>query len=324
MGFPTYLLTPCLNAATTIDHTIWSIVSQHGEGSIRYHVQDGGSTDGTLEILAEWERRLRDMRDLLPMRIDFTFASSRDGGMYDGIDLGFRQMDIPDDAIMGWCNADDTLWQGAVACLQKFDQHFPALEWVMGWPAGFDAYGRCQSIDREPFFPRQIIAAGMSDGQHWPFLQQESTFWRKRLWSRAGGVNKGLKLAGDWDLWRRFAQSQELIHLDRQLGSFHERKGQKSSDVCGYRRECEGLMPAADRPEALVAALQASPEWRVSRITLNTEGVMTLRQEVVELKPFEKMKSSFRSHEYLLRKLKQRYHSFLREGKAFIHPQASL
>ena len=43
-----YMVTPSLNAAETIDDTIWSILSQRGAGNIRYHIQDGGSTDGTI------------------------------------------------------------------------------------------------------------------------------------------------------------------------------------------------------------------------------------------------------------------------------------
>ena len=314
MRKPIYLLTPCLNAAATINRTIWAIVSQQGEGAIRYHVQDGGSTDGTLEILAGWERRLRDQRELLPMRVEFTYASERDTGMYDGIDAGFRRMDVPSDALMGWCNADDTVWQGAVACLQEIDRCFPEVEWVMGWPTGFDVSGRCESIERQPFFPRQILANGMADGSHWPYLQQESTFWRKRLWNRVGGVDRELKLAGDWDLWRRFAQTQELVLVDRQLGSFHARPGQKSADVAGYRGECERLLPTAERLANFDRVTQSTQDWSVRRIGVTPTGELRLRHDKVDLKPFDRLKAKFRPREYLLRKLMQGHHAARQRG----------
>jgi len=311
MRNPIYLLTPCFNAASTIDRTIWTIVSQQGEGSVRYHVQDGGSTDGTCEILAQWEQRLQKMRDHLPMHIDFSFASERDSGMYDGIDKGFRRMNIPENSIMGWCNADDTLWQGAIDCLQKIDHLFPDLEWFTGWPTSFDESGRLKSFDHEPFFPRPILSAGLADGRTWPHLQQESTFWRKRLWDRAEGIDQRFKMAGDWDLWRRFAQSQELVHVDRQLGSFHYRRGQKSSDIVGYYAECDGLIPKAKRQTEFNHLVESSPNWGVSRIAITKTGKFQLHRDLIELNPFKKLKAKFRSNKYLLRKLKQ-HHSTVR------------
>lgn len=316
MRMPIYLLTPCLNVAATIDRTIWAIVSQQGEGSIRYHVQDGGSTDGTLEILAGWERRIREMRDLLPMRVEFTYASERDAGMYDGICAGFRRMEIPPDALMGWCNADDTLWQGAIACLHEIDRGYPDLEWLMGWPTGFDESGRFQSLNRHPFFPRQILAAGMADGSHWPYLQQESTFWRKRLWDRVGGVDRRLNLAGDWDLWRRFAQSQELVLVDRQLGSFHARAGQKSSDVAGYQGECERIIPTADRLADFDQRVQDSSDWSICRIAIAASGEFRQYHDMVKLTSFERLKAKFRPRKYVLRKLVQKHHAARLQNQA--------
>ena len=243
------------------------------------------------------------------MRVDFSYASERDAGMYDGICAGFRRMEIPPDALMGWCNADDTLWQGAIACLQEIDRSFPEVEWVMGWPTGFDVSGRCESIERQPFFPRQVLANGMADGSHWPYLQQESTFWRKRLWDRVGGVDRELKLAGDWDLWRRFAQTQELVLVDRQLGSFHARPGQKSADVAGYRSECERLLPTAERLANFDRLTQSAPDWSVRRIGVTPTGELWLRHDKVDLKPFERLKAKFRPRKYLLRKLMQGHHA---------------
>ena len=54
-----YVVTPSFNAAAPIDRTIASVLSQAGDFRIRYHVQDGGSTDGTLERIAVWNARLK-------------------------------------------------------------------------------------------------------------------------------------------------------------------------------------------------------------------------------------------------------------------------
>jgi hypothetical protein len=285
-----YLLTPCLNSAATIDKTIWGVLSQEGGIAIRYHVQDGGSTDGTLEKLAAWQKRLTLMKAHLSCEIEFSFDSRRDGGMYEAIRTGFDQMQVPSDALMGWCNADDVIWQGCLAYVSRVGAEFPEVQWLTGWSSAFDEHGRFKWTDRRTFFPRQILAAGMANGRHWPYLQQESTFWRKRLWDKVGGVDASFKLAGDWDLWRRFAQHEELIHVDRQLGAFYFRKGQKSADVSRYAGECESCRPMAARVADFRRLLSAGPGLGVTRITTGDDQGLVRTHDKVEALIGEKIR----------------------------------
>lgn len=262
-----YLLTPCLNAATTIDKTIWGVVSQEGGIGIRYHVQDGGSTDGTLDKLKAWLERIERMRNELPSRVEFTFDSRPDRGMYEAILKGFEMMRVPAEAMMGWCNADDVLWQGSLAHVARVAKEFPGTRWLTGWSTSFDERMRFNWLEKNTFFPRQVLAAGLANGLHWPHLQQESTFWKKGLWDKSGGVDPAFKLAGDWDLWRRFAQYEELVHVEHQLGAFYCRKGQKSADISSYRAECESRIPIKSRLKAYRELLSSSPRLETVRIT---------------------------------------------------------
>jgi hypothetical protein len=246
-----YIVTPVLNAVATIDRTIWSIVSQAGDLDIHYHVQDGGSADGTLERLRHWSGRLEKGAGALSARVTFTFASEPDDGMYAAISRGFARMKIPASAFMGWCNADDILWPGALGSVGRLGEQLPEVEWVIGWPTWIDLQGRLITIDRKPRFPRAVLAAGLADGYHWPFVQQESTFWRKRLLDGAGGINGAMRLAGDWDLWMRFAQLTRLVHVQRQLGAFCVRPGQQTSDLAPYRAEIDRVLPRAQRQRGL-------------------------------------------------------------------------
>ena len=272
-----YIVTPVRNAVRTIDATIWSIVSQAGDLDIHYHAQDGASTDGTLEKIQAWSARIERSSDLLPSRVHFSFESRPDGGMYEGIMAGFAKMDIPAGAFMGWCNADDALWPGALEAIAKLGQELPNVDWVMGWPTWYDDFNRFTAIERSPRFPQAILAAGLADGIHWPFVQQESTFWRKRLWDKAGGLNTSLRLAGDWDLWTRFARHTALSHAHRQLGAFYVRPGQQSANLDAYRAEIERILPLHARQDALRhrlrdgAALTSIP-WVVQ----GTEGTWQL------------------------------------------------
>jgi hypothetical protein len=250
-----YIVTPARNAVRTVDQTIWSIVSQTGYIHIHYHVQDGGSKDGTLEKIEGWARRLEKVKGELPACVTFTFSSEQDTGMYDAICKGYARMDIHPDSFMSWCNADDVIWPGALDTIGQLSKDLPTTDWIIGWPAWFDDSGRFIAIEREPRFPHSILSTGLADGIHWPFVQQESTFWRKRLWDRTGGLNPALRLAGDWDLWSRFARTAPLVHVNRQLGAFHSRPGQLSTDLDAYWAEVNQLAPLAQRQQRFRTSL---------------------------------------------------------------------
>jgi hypothetical protein len=210
-----------------------------------------------LEKIAAWQKKFAGLVDNLSSQIFFTHASERDTGMYDAINKGFARFDIPPDAMMGWCNADDVMWPGAAAAVLQLADDLPQTNWVTGWPTQLDTHGRLVAIDRNVRFPQAILVSGLADGRHWRFVQQESTFWRKRLWDKVGGLNGGLRLAGDWDLWRRFAEHTSLTHAQRQWGSFTERAGQLSADVTSYQTEIEKILPIHQRRAMLRRSAQS-------------------------------------------------------------------
>lgn len=105
-----YLLTPCYNAVQTIERTVKSIVEQQGNFVVHYHVQDGGSTDGTVELLKQWQQSLAQHP-----RCRFSFDSCADKGLYDALVKGFTAHGaMPSDSFMGWINADDIVLPGAL------------------------------------------------------------------------------------------------------------------------------------------------------------------------------------------------------------------
>lgn len=301
-----HLLTPCLNAAATIDRTIWGVVSQEGGVAIRYHVQDGGSTDGTLEKLSAWRERIGRMRDELPSRVEFTFDSRPDRGMYEAILRGFEMMRTPAEAMMGWCNADDVLWQGSLAHVARVGREFPETRWLTGWSTSFDERLRFNWLEKNTFFPRQVLAAGLANGRHWPHLQQESTFWRKGLWDKVGGVDPSFRLAGDWDLWRRFAQHEELVHVDRQLGAFYFREGQKSADVSAYQAECEARCPMPSRLKAYRGLVSAAPRMETLRIGPGEGGALRRRLLCLDSSLSESLRLNLLPAMSYFRKLRRR------------------
>jgi hypothetical protein len=279
-----FVTTPCFNARETIDNTILSVVTQEGDFSIRYHIQDGGSTDGTRERLEWWARRLQSKAfPIQCLGLDFSFASAQDEGMYDAICLGFEAMDVGANDFMTWINADDILMAGALSFVASVDRQFAPqqVSWVGGAACVMRDGMTIASYDRA--IPRSALRAGLCDGIHWAFLQQEGTFFRKWLWNSIDPDRtfRPMKLAGDWNLWRLFAGKSALVQWKVPLGGFRTGGDQLSvRQRDQYMAEMEALAPT----EARRAALAALPEdGMVKRRLFSLDyksGALTVSDEV--------------------------------------------
>ena len=257
-----YIVTPCYNAAATLGRTLESIIAQQGI-VLRYHVQDAVSTDGSQDILAPFAARIADDPGRYS-HIEFSWSSEPDAGLYDGISRAFSALSIPQDALMGWLNADDTLCDGALALVCAAAADLPQCDWFGGVPRVIGEAGEVLAQGRIDFaYPQQLIAAGACDGLHWRNLQQEGTFWRKRLWDKAGGIDARFRLAGDWDLWRRMAQHSAYLQLPCTLAAFHKREGQLSEGNA-YLDELDSVLPRTNRRKALLRFLATLKETRVN------------------------------------------------------------
>jgi glycosyltransferase involved in cell wall biosynthesis len=235
------IVTPCRDAAAFIDETIFSVISQAGPFSIRYHVQDGGSTDCTIEKLERWRRVLDSGSPFCCNGIKFSYASTADSGMYHAVDRGFRACGEGD--VLAWINADDRYMPSSFAVVGHIFGRWGDIDWLTGrisivTEAGFQKHLSAR------LFPRKAIRAGVFDLRRFPRLAiaQDSTFWRARLWESAGGVDATLRLAGDYDIWRRFAEHADLVTVDATLSSFRERPGQLSQRLSAYHAEVDERM----------------------------------------------------------------------------------
>ncbi len=97
------LITACFNSEATIRTAIESVLSQRGV-DVEYIVVDGGSTDGTVEILKDYENRLLNLSTIQPF--NFRWLSEKDNGMYDAINKGIK---MATGDVVGILNADDVL-----------------------------------------------------------------------------------------------------------------------------------------------------------------------------------------------------------------------
>lgn len=252
-----FIVTPAFNSAETLNRTILSVVSQAGDFSIYYHVQDGGSKDGTGALLERWERLLS--RQLIPIScrsIYFTWSSATDEGMYDAIGKGFKRFSPAPNDWMTWINADDILLPTALPLLSRIDGN-PDLASQVHWITGAVATARdgCQDVLVDRPMASEFIATGVADGKHWEFIQQEGTSFRAHTWQQVGCEKafSGLKLAGDWNLWRLLAKHQRIFQFKYPTGLFSSRPGQLSKlRWSDYEREMDSVIPFQLRQKHLL------------------------------------------------------------------------
>ena len=257
------IVTPTRNSEAYLNETILSIFTQEGDCEIFYHVQDCESSDATLDIIKYWEQMaLKKPAFLGRAKIHFSWSSERDASMYDGINKGFEKLFekmqgvAPENILMTWINSDDKFATGAIQTVSSFLNNAEKSEWVTGLPCLILSDGTIVDVRDSPCaFARIYLRQGRYDGRTLPFLQQEGTFWRASLWQKTGGLNAQLRLAGDWDLWRRFAEYNQLITMRAVLG-FHRRlQGQLSEDRDGYYREIDQII---DEQKSAFQALNIS------------------------------------------------------------------
>lgn len=288
------IVTPTYNSAQYLEETIISVVGQAGDFIIQYHIQDGGSTDGTLEIIKKWEKILASPSPWLHCReVRFSWKSEPDNGMYDAINKGFHSLHIPDDGIMAWINSDDIYFQYAFATADKAFQDVPELLWFGGVT---DLYLPAKTllipIDYQAPYPTDVIKAGCCDDSHWRVLQQNGMFWKKSLWDTAGGLNAALRYAGDFALWIRFAEYAPFVHFPFHVGTFRVREGQLSQHN-GYNEEMEDTCPREQRKASMNNFLQQWGPLHAPVLKMGHAGSFFIAEEKVYPPAFQRAIHTF-------------------------------
>lgn len=213
---------PSYNYARYLTDCLESILSQ-GYPELELIVLDGGSTDGTVDIL----RRYRD-------RIAF-WRSAPDGGNYAAIEEGLNRASGD---ILTWLNADDMFHPGALNLIARVFAANPEVEWLTGRPNSFDEGGRQKHL--LSFLPMNSRAKYLANEE---LIQQEGTFWRRALWLRSGAfIDRSLTLAADLELWARFFRSARLFTVDALVAGFRDHPQQKSKDKVGYTAEADRVL----------------------------------------------------------------------------------
>jgi glycosyltransferase involved in cell wall biosynthesis len=238
-----FIAVPTYQSAEFLGRSLASLLeAQPGAFDLHVRVQDGGSTDGTLAVAEGWARRIANGEVPDAARRRLTVVSARDLGLYDAVACAFDSVASDGHDVITWLGSDDLLMPGALATVARVFERFPELRWLTGMPQVIDHEGAWYTGWPLGGFARRNLRRGLHDGRGLPFVMQEGTFWRTTLYREAGGLRRDLRLAGDFDLWRRFARTDELVMCSFPLGAWRQRRGQASGDRSAYYREVEQVL----------------------------------------------------------------------------------
>jgi len=202
------IVTPSFKQAGFIERTIKSVLDQYYP-NLEYFVQDGGSADGTDEILSCYGDRLTG------------WESRPDRGQSEAINLGFARTT---GEIMAWLNSDDIFLPGALAYVAEYFNRHPEVDVVYGHRILID--------ENDQQIGRWMLPAHDDEVLSWSdYIPQETMFWRRRIWDKAGGqIDESFRFAMDWDLLVRFREAgARFARLPRFLGGFRIHTCQKTS-----------------------------------------------------------------------------------------------
>lgn len=192
------IITPSFNQARYLESTIRSVLEQDYL-AIEYIIVDGGSADGSAEIIRRFSDRLT------------WWVSEKDRGQTDAINKGFARAK---GEILAWLNSDDTYQPHAITEAVNFLRDQPKVGLVYGDANFIDENGRV--IGRFP--------AAQTDyrrlRQGYVHIPQQASFWRADLWRQVGPLDPSFYFAMDYDLWVRLAALAPVQYTPRLWANF--------------------------------------------------------------------------------------------------------
>ncbi len=263
------VVTPSYNQGKYLEQTLRSVLEQ-GYPNLEYIVVDGGSSDGSVDIIRRYEKDLA------------WWVSEKDRGQSHALNKGFARATGD---VYGFINSDDFLYPGALHCIA--DAYNAGAQWMVGWVQMIEADG-----GEWPQLPQRIGL--VPDWFITNPIPQQGTYWAGKLWKQLGGFNEDLRYTFDYDFWMRlrFRGNVQPLILHRCLGSYRLHESSKTvsefdafePEFVKIRREYVQLLPpkmrraVAKRRQRQESLQHRTLAWRA----LNESRVREARQHAFE------------------------------------------
>lgn len=221
------LVTPCRNAERYIEQTIQSVLNQNGV-DLEYIIQDGASTDGTVETIRRYESRIAG------------WVSERDGGQPDALNKAFARCT---GEIVGFLNADDVLLPNSLEAVVRAFSENPEADLIYGEVEWIDADGNTLGghAGQISNFEEVLNIYDVWWGKR-QWVQPE-VFFRRSLMERVGLFDSNYDLVFDYEYWVRCFRAGARVHrIPSKLVQFRFHPDQKSTQSEKAAREIREIV----------------------------------------------------------------------------------
>lgn len=210
------IITPSFNQARFLEAAIASVLSQDYP-NFEYIIIDGGSTDGSVEIIKKYCSRIS------------YWVSEKDEGMYHAINKGLR---IASGEILAYLNSDDLYLPGAFRVAVEHFQKEPKAALICGDCLFIDEHGDYLYTYRYPPFKLRRYAA-----LSWSSIAQPTTFWKNSIQQAGIYFDEDFKMAGDFDFYLRVGQHFRIDHIKGETAAFRLHQNSQSARHCEVNSE---------------------------------------------------------------------------------------
>ena len=184
------IVTPSYNQARYLEAAIQSVLAQD-YARIEYIVVDGGSTDGSVELIKKYQSRFA------------YWVSEKDSGQADAINKGLSRAS---GEILAWLNSDDYYLPNTISAAAKCFEENPDVTMLYGDMLAVDEHG--QTINLLKY--RQL---SLEDLLSFQIIGQPAVFIRRAAYENTGGLDTTFDYLLDHHLWIRLAQQGKILHV---------------------------------------------------------------------------------------------------------------
>jgi len=240
------IITPSYNQVNFIEDTIGSILSQNYP-TLQYIVMDGGSTDGTLEVLKKYSSKL-------------TWISEKDRGQSHAINKGLA---MATGEVVAFLNSDDVYEPGALLAVGNYFANHPEACWLTGWCRTIDSSGK-EIRHLSTYYKRfWLLLHSYKALLVLDYVSQPATFWRREVFEKVGNFDETLHFAMDYDYSLRVGKQYKLCVLPHYLARFRVHPASKAGATAHNQFDADLKIACNHTNSALLRWLHA---WHNSLI----------------------------------------------------------
>jgi len=221
------VVTPSFNQGQFIERTIQSVLTQ-SISSLEYYVEDGASTDNTVNILKKYSDQL--------------FCSSeKDTGQANAINKGFKKATGD---IIGWLNSDDLYYPNTLSTVISFFEKYNEIDFLYGQANHIDSDDKVINQYRtEPWDLKRLTQRC--------YLSQPAVFFRRRVFDKIGYLDESLRYCMDYEYWLRAGtQGLTFFYLPTLLAATRLHKDAKTvrQSVAAHREQLKMILKYRPHP----------------------------------------------------------------------------